>query len=141
VLAHSDAEAWNLRPMVLVVGEHKILAPWSDDTRAPLTREATEILAGMANKPGGALHSGHRGEVRTEVTSGRADPERGPGNMLSTAYARRRPMRRAAAPEAPIDTVPVTDACSGRSSQGCLRCGEPKTRTPPRSRDSTAKAQ
>lgn len=50
VLAHSDAEAWNMRPQVYIIKGRKILVPMSHDTRVPLTREATETLGTMAAK-------------------------------------------------------------------------------------------
>lgn len=34
VVAHSNSEAWDLRPVVLLLGERKILMPWSADARA-----------------------------------------------------------------------------------------------------------
>jgi hypothetical protein len=50
VLAHSDSAAWNLRPLALAIGDRRILMPVSSYTRAPLTREATEILRTASDK-------------------------------------------------------------------------------------------
>jgi len=50
VLAHSDSKAWNLRPTRLEFEGRKILFPISSDTRAPLTREATERLHQLSRK-------------------------------------------------------------------------------------------
>jgi hypothetical protein len=50
VLAHSDSSAWNLKPEVWNIKGHKVLVPWQNDTRAPLTRQATEALSGMCQK-------------------------------------------------------------------------------------------
>lgn len=44
VIAHSDSEARDYRIQVMTLNEKKILTPWSDDTRAPLTEEALMIF-------------------------------------------------------------------------------------------------
>ena len=50
VLAHSDSSAFDLQPETWRIGDRKILVPWSSDTRAPLTRTATEIFQSLAEK-------------------------------------------------------------------------------------------
>jgi hypothetical protein len=50
LLAHSDSEAHDLRPQVLVVNNKKILIPWSNDPKAPLTKEATRIFQTLSAK-------------------------------------------------------------------------------------------
>jgi hypothetical protein len=50
LLAHSDSQAWDVRPTILDTGASKILLPLSDDTRAPFTREATTTLKSAAYK-------------------------------------------------------------------------------------------
>jgi len=50
VLAHSDSRARDYEPVIMEVGKERFLMPWSNDTRAPLTRECTEIFCGMCSK-------------------------------------------------------------------------------------------
>jgi hypothetical protein len=50
VLAHSDSSAWDLQPEVWNIKGHKLLVPWCNDTRAPLTRGTTETLYRMCRK-------------------------------------------------------------------------------------------
>jgi len=50
VLAHSDSSAFDFQPEVLEVGNKAALMPWSNDTRAPLTRKGTERLQALAGK-------------------------------------------------------------------------------------------
>jgi len=49
-LAHSDPVARNLRLSVLRLKKQALVVPLSDDMRAPLTREATELFHQMATK-------------------------------------------------------------------------------------------
>ena len=51
VLAHSDSEAWNLRPIFHeTTGKRRILVPLHNDTRAPLIRGVVEQLAKNCDK-------------------------------------------------------------------------------------------
>lgn len=67
VLAHSDSAAWDLRPVVLALKEHRVLVPWSTDTRAPLTRDATQTLRTAATKLMEAVFQ-ERGELESTLT-------------------------------------------------------------------------
>ena len=50
VLAHSDSMAHDLQPKVLLIKDHKILMPEKNDTRAPLTKEATETFKSLSSR-------------------------------------------------------------------------------------------
>lgn len=50
VLAHSDSRAWEPRPQILRLPGNDMLLPVFKDVHAPLAREATEHLKGMAEK-------------------------------------------------------------------------------------------
>ena len=50
LLAHSDSQAHDLRPQAWVVNNKKILVPWSNDTKAPLTEEATTTFQELSEK-------------------------------------------------------------------------------------------
>lgn len=51
LLAHSDSDAWNLRPFFMeTVPGRKFLVPLHSDARAPLVHEAVEKLQGMCTK-------------------------------------------------------------------------------------------
>lgn len=50
LMAHSDSSAHSLRPEVWKIKEHKIMMPWKNDTKAPLTKEATLIFQSLAKK-------------------------------------------------------------------------------------------
>jgi hypothetical protein len=50
VVAHSDSIAHDLHPKVLVISGERILMPWKADTRAPLTRDATEIFLALVSR-------------------------------------------------------------------------------------------
>lgn len=50
LMAHSDSSAHDLRPEVWKIKEHKIMMPWKNDTKAPLTKEATLIFQSLAKK-------------------------------------------------------------------------------------------
>ena len=49
-LAHSDATAWNLRLSVIRTTKSSMLAPFHQNTQAPLEEEPTRMLHGMAIK-------------------------------------------------------------------------------------------
>jgi hypothetical protein len=48
VLAHSDSMAHDLQPKVWVIRDRKILMPEKNDTRAPLTKEATKTFKSLS---------------------------------------------------------------------------------------------
>jgi len=51
LLAHSDSQAWNLRPFFLETGPgHRMLVPLHSDVRAPLVHAAVEQLQKMCTK-------------------------------------------------------------------------------------------
>jgi len=51
MLAHSDSDAWNLRPFFMEAAPgRKMLVPLHNDTRAPLVHEAVERLRAMCGK-------------------------------------------------------------------------------------------
>jgi hypothetical protein len=50
LLAHSDSSAWNLRTFLFQTGGSEVLVPLHHDVRAPLTRDATEVLKTAAEK-------------------------------------------------------------------------------------------
>ena len=50
VLAHSDSSAFDLQPQAWRVKDKKILVPWSNYTRAPLTKEATETFRSLTQR-------------------------------------------------------------------------------------------
>ena len=50
VLAHSDSVAHDLQPKVLLIKDRKILMPDKCDTRAPLTKEATETFHSLVSR-------------------------------------------------------------------------------------------
>jgi hypothetical protein len=49
-LAHSDSFAAKLQPEVWRIEDRKILVPWKNDTRAPLTKEATETFLSLLTR-------------------------------------------------------------------------------------------
>ncbi len=50
LLAHSDSCAHDLQPEVWTIKDTKILMPVKNDTRAPLTKEATEVFQSLSGK-------------------------------------------------------------------------------------------
>ncbi len=50
ILAHSDSSAAKLQPEVWRIKDIKILVPWKSDTRAPLTKEATETFLSLLTR-------------------------------------------------------------------------------------------
>ena len=50
VLAHSDSMAHDLQPKVWLIKDRKILMPEKCDTRAPLTKEATETFHSLVSR-------------------------------------------------------------------------------------------
>lgn len=50
LMAHSDSSAHDLRPEVWKIKGHKTLMPLKNDTRAPLTKEATIVFQLLAKK-------------------------------------------------------------------------------------------
>ena len=51
MLAHSDSDAWDLRPFFMEANPgHKILFPIHNDTRAPLVHDVVDRLRGMCRK-------------------------------------------------------------------------------------------
>lgn len=50
VLAHSDSEAWNMRPVIHRFAGSDVLVPLHHDAHAPLTSEATRQLGRMCDK-------------------------------------------------------------------------------------------
>jgi len=68
VLAHSDSEARNYRPESWLLNGKKILVPWSNDTRASLTEEATRAFLELSEKLGERVFE-KRIELEPEVIS------------------------------------------------------------------------
>ena len=50
LLAHSDSAAAQLQPEVWKIKDKKILVPWKNYTRAPLTKEATETFRSLSKR-------------------------------------------------------------------------------------------
>lgn len=50
VLAHSDSDARDYRPEVWLANGKRVLMPWSNDTQAPLTEDATKIFLSLSEK-------------------------------------------------------------------------------------------
>ncbi len=49
-IAHSDADEWNMLPIVLEFGGKKVIAPYHHDVHAPFTYDTLKIVSRMCEK-------------------------------------------------------------------------------------------
>ena len=75
VLAHSDSEAWNMRPHYVRTGRHDILLPLHNNVHTPLLREPTERLRALCEKMREAMFEER---IRLEAELGPHLPAREP---------------------------------------------------------------